>query len=191
MEYQLVGVNHGTLTTALGELCCVPSQRWGNRGNQHSILGAEPAFALPPCLLAHPPDNWRLSFIYIYNLFIHLFIWFYGCAGYSLLCGLFSSCPEQGLLSSCVVQASYRDGFTCCRAQAAGTHVSSRSMWTQELWFWVYLTHVTWDLLRLNPCLLPWRVNCIQLSHQGSPRGLLEVDGERELGWCLEWEHGE
>jgi len=171
---------------------CVVSYPKG--GGTEATSTASWGRSLPlPC----PRASWHILLtiggfhIYIYNLFIHLFIWFSGCAGYSLLCGLFSSCPEQALLSSCVVQASYRDGFTCCRAQAAGTHVSSRSMWTQELWFWVYLTHVTWDLLRLNPCLLPWRVNCIQLSHQGSPRGLLEVDGERELGWCLEWEHGE
>ena len=37
-------------------------------------------------------------------LFIYVFI--FGCAGPSLLLGLFSSCSEQELLSSCIMQAS-------------------------------------------------------------------------------------
>ena len=45
-------------------------------------------------------------YIYIY-LFIYLFI--FGCAGSSLLCGLFSSCGGQ---------ASPCGGFSCCGAGA-------------------------------------------------------------------------
>ena len=45
------------------------------------------------------------------NNFIYLFI--FGCAGSSLLHGLFSSCGKQGLLSSCGVQASHCCGFSC------------------------------------------------------------------------------
>ena len=41
-----------------------------------------------------------------------------GCAGSSLLCELFSSCSEQGLLSRCAAWASPCGGFCCCRAQA-------------------------------------------------------------------------
>ena len=37
-----------------------------------------------------------------------------------LLHGLYSSFGEQGLLSSCSVQASHCGGFSCCRAQALG-----------------------------------------------------------------------
>ena len=38
---------------------------------------------------------------------------FFGCAGSSLLCGLFSSCGERGQLSSCGSWASHCGGFTC------------------------------------------------------------------------------
>ena len=43
----------------------------------------------------------------------------FGCAGSSLLCGLFSSGGEQGLLSSCSAQASHCGGFSYCRAWAS------------------------------------------------------------------------
>ena len=36
----------------------------------------------------------------------------------------FSSCSEQGLLSSWGVQASHCDGSSCCKAQAVGTRAS-------------------------------------------------------------------
>ena len=49
---------------------------------------------------------------------INLFLYF-GRAGSLLLCGLFSSCGEQGLLS-CGVHVSHVSGFSCCRAQALG-----------------------------------------------------------------------
>ena len=40
-------------------------------------------------------------------------VFIFGCAGSLLLCGLFSSCREWGPLSSCDVQASHCDGFSC------------------------------------------------------------------------------
>ena len=40
-----------------------------------------------------------------------LLFWLFGCAGSSLLCGLFSSCDAQ---------ASHCSGFSCCRVQALG-----------------------------------------------------------------------
>ena len=42
---------------------------------------------------------------------------FFGCAGSLLLLGFFSSCDEQGLLSSCCAW-SLRGGFSCCGVQA-------------------------------------------------------------------------
>ena len=41
-------------------------------------------------------------------------------AGSSVLCSVFSSCGEQGLLSSCSAWASHCGGFSGCRAQALG-----------------------------------------------------------------------
>ena len=51
-------------------------------------------------------------------IFIYLLIFSY--AGSSLLCRLFSSCREQGPLSSRSVGASHCGGFSCCGAQALG-----------------------------------------------------------------------
>ena len=42
-----------------------------------------------------------------------LFIFIFGCAGSLLLCGLFSSFREQGLVFSCGVWASHCGGFSC------------------------------------------------------------------------------
>ena len=55
-------------------------------------------------------------------------------AGSLLQHGAFSSCGEQGLLSSCGGRASHCSGFSCCRAQALGhTGFSSCSTWAQKL----------------------------------------------------------
>ena len=47
-----------------------------------------------------------------------MYLLIFGCAGSLLLHGPFSSCGEQGLLSSCSVRASHCGGFFCCGAQA-------------------------------------------------------------------------
>ena len=60
-------------------------------------------------------NSWSLNH---HPLFLKLFI--FGHAGSSLLCGLFSSCGKQGLLSSCGVWASHCSGFSCCAAWAHG-----------------------------------------------------------------------
>ena len=57
-----------------------------------------------------------LNYPNFFILKVYLFI--FGCAGSSLLCGLFSSCGEWGLLSSCSVQAFHcGGGFSCYGAQ--------------------------------------------------------------------------
>ena len=57
----------------------------------------------------------------------------FGCAVSSLLHRLFSTCIEQGLLSS-RVQASHCGGFSCCRAWTLGHEgFSSCSTWVQSL----------------------------------------------------------
>ena len=48
----------------------------------------------------------------------------FGCARSSLLCRLFSSCSEPGLLSRCRPWASLCGRFSHCRAQALGAQAS-------------------------------------------------------------------
>ena len=63
-------------------------------------------------------ENSRLWIICFLKLLIFV------CAGSSLLCALFSSWGELGLLFTCGARASHCGGFSCCRARALG-HVSS------------------------------------------------------------------
>ena len=94
---------------------------------------------------------------------MHLFI--FGCAGSSLLymhcCTPFSSCGEQGPMSSCGTRASHCSGFSR-RAQAL-EHVGSvvvahglscpiaRGIFPDQEW---------------NLCLLHWQVDSQPLDHQ-------------------------
>ena len=48
------------------------------------------------------------------------FSFFFGCAGSSLLRGLFFSCGDQGLLYCCSELASHCCGFSCCGARTLG-----------------------------------------------------------------------
>ena len=48
----------------------------------------------------------------------------FGRVGSLLLRGLFSSCGELVLLSSCGVQASHCSGFSCCGAWVLGAQTS-------------------------------------------------------------------
>ena len=57
-----------------------------------------------------------------------------GCAGFSLLLGLLSSCGKLGLLPLCSMQASRR-AASLAEHQALGhPGVSSCSSWAQDLW---------------------------------------------------------
>ena len=53
---------------------------------------------------------------FFFILCIYLFM--FGCAESSLLCGIFSSCGKQGLLSGCCECASHCSAFFCCGAHA-------------------------------------------------------------------------
>ena len=60
----------------------------------------------------------RVYFVNTDNLkFFLIYLFIFGCAGSSLMCGIFSSCPEQGLLSCCCVRASHCGGFSFCDSQ--------------------------------------------------------------------------
>ena len=67
--------------------------------------------------------------ICIYITYVYLFIIdFWLCWVLVDACGLFSSCREQGLLSTCDVQTSRGGGFSCCGSQALQHRFSSRGM---------------------------------------------------------------
>ena len=63
-----------------------------------------------PCLQGLTVSSRIRSFFFFSFLFIYLF----GCTGSSFLHSAFSSCGEQGLLSSCGAQASHCSSFSCC-----------------------------------------------------------------------------
>ena len=48
---------------------------------------------------------------FFFNFFFNIQFIYFGDAGSSLLFRIFSSCGEQGPLSSCCVRASHRDGL--------------------------------------------------------------------------------
>jgi len=52
--------------------------------------------------------------------FLQFYLFIFGCAGSSLLCELFCSCGEQGLLFIAVSGISHRGGFFCHGARALG-----------------------------------------------------------------------
>ena len=71
-------------------------------------------------------DSRLESLLLLLFLILCVYLFTFGCAGSALLCTLFSSCGEWGLLSSCHVQASHCDGFSRGGAQTPG-HVSFTS----------------------------------------------------------------
>ena len=126
---------------------------------------------------------WLLYLVlFVVILFIYLF---FGCAESSLLCGLFSSCVEQGLISSCGARVSHCSGFSFRGVQALElTGFSSSSTWAHWLQFPMFynigLTVAVHGLSCLEACetfssqesnlsLLHWQVDSLSLSHQGNP----------------------
>ena len=82
------------------------------------------------------------------NFIIYLFL---AVLGIHCCAWAFSGCGEQGLLSSCSVQASHRSGLACCgartlehRPQVAVVHGLSCG---------IFLDHA------LNPCPLHWQAD--------------------------------
>ena len=88
-----------------------------------------------------------------FNSFIYYFI--FGCTEYLLPHGLFSSCGERVLPSSCGVPASHCGGFFC--GSSALGHGLSCSAACGIFPDW-----------GSNPCLLHWKADSLPLSHQGN-----------------------
>ena len=107
----------------------------------------------------------------------------FGRAGSSVPRGLFSSCREQGLLSSYGARGSRCSGFFCFEAQSRGAQASAAApagspVTTPELQSTgsVVVTHglscsVACGIFPdqgSNLCPLPWQADSLPLSHQGS-----------------------
>ena len=108
---------------------------------------------------------------------LKMILFIFGCAGSSLLRGLFSSCSKQGLLSSCV-RASHFRGFSYCRADALEC-VGFGSCGSQTLEHRLSCSAVCGIFLDqgLNSCLLHWQANSLPLNRQGSPVLCTSVPG--------------
>ena len=86
---------------------------------------------------------------------------------------VFSSCSEQGPVSSYGAWASHGSGFSCCRAWALGyTGFSSCSTWAQKFVAHELCCPAACGIFPdqgLNQYLLHWQVDSLPLSHQGNP----------------------
>ena len=99
-----------------------------------------------------------------------MFVYF-GRAGFSVLLGPFSSCGEQGWLCSPV------HGLPTAEASLAAEH-GLQGAQAQQLQCLGYLLRGMWDLPGQgpDPCFLPWQLDSLPLSDQGSPCGYI-LDG--------------
>ena len=104
----------------------------------------------------------QVFFIYLFfkNCFIYLFV--FDCAGSSLLCGLFCSCREQVLLSSCSVQLLIVVGSPVTTCRALEHRLNSFSAWA-----WVL--DGIWNIPRSAIKPMHWQANSLLLSYQRSP----------------------
>ena len=94
-------------------------------------------------------------FLFVYNC-IYLFI--FGCAGSSLLCRLFFSCRDWGLLSRYRVRVSHCSDFSCFQEPLCSM----------------------WDLPGpgIKPQFLHWQADPLSLSHRESPvEGVFKLVG--------------
>ena len=79
--------------------------------------------------------DYLLDMIFFKNNDFYLFI--FSCAESCCFAGFFSSCGEQGLLSSCDARVSRCGGFSCCGARARASAVAARASSgapAQKLW---------------------------------------------------------
>ena len=86
----------GFIQSGLGTLHCLSSINYDN-GN-----------------LFLEPVKLMIFFFFIGMSLLVIFKFIFGCTGSSLLCWLFPSCRERGLLSGCSVLASHYSGFSGC-----------------------------------------------------------------------------
>ena len=116
----------------------------------------------------------------------------FGCAGSSLLCGLFSGCSEWGRLSGCRAQALTAVASLAVDAGSECVGFSSCITWAQQLRLpgsraqccgaQAWLLPGTWDLpwSGIKHHLLHQQADSLPLSHQGSPHWMFNTSKHNE-----------
>ena len=118
-----------------------------------SVFGAISSLSLHPQM-----RTWRLLgeefFFFLVVLGLRCYKW------------AFSRCGKWGLLSRCVVGASYCSGFSCWWTKAlkgVGSVVAAHRL-TCSMAYVIFLDQGS------NPCVLHWQVDYYPLCHERSPR---------------------
>ena len=117
-------------------------QKWPERAGREDWLGGFMMVSRSgqgdgcACSLNFPQvsrqEGVRLFFFFLIIIcFIYLFS--FGCAGSSLLCWLFCSCGERGLLSSCSVWLLIAVASRCVARALGYTGFRSCCTWAQQL----------------------------------------------------------
>ena len=107
------------------------------------------------------PNTWKLLFFKKYTI---VFIYFWLCWVFAAV-WTFSSCSEQGLLSSCSgfsLRSKGSAGHGGVRLYSTGSAVTAHGLHYSQ-------TCGIFPDQGSNPCLLPWQVDSSPLTHQGSP----------------------
>ena len=124
--------------------------------------------------------HWKVrtnSSLLFFQVFFFLIIIRFGRAGSLSPCGVFSSCGEQGLLSTCSPRAPHCCSFSSCGAGTLGcAGFSSCGCWALQCRLNSCGTGVSCSAAcgispdrGLNLSLLHWQVDSFPLNHQGSP----------------------
>ena len=145
----------------------IPSQSW------------TPWESPPISSLDTPRETLMLG---IPSFFDDFFFWYnrvsvgvFYCPGSSMPHRLFSSCGKLGLLSSCggwllmVVPSRCRAGALGRGLSRCGSRLESTGSQLAAHTLSCSAARGIFPDQGSNPCLLPQQVNCLSLSHQGSP----------------------
>ena len=119
-----------------------------------------------PFYVAIAPCNYHLYCVFLMLIQIKLLIYiFLAALGLSCCTQAFSSCEEQGLLSSCGAQVSHCGGFSCCRTRTLGIWASVVAV------HWLSCSAACGILLEkgLNLCPPHGQADSLPLDYQGSP----------------------
>ena len=151
-------------------------------------ISVEYTFFLSGCE-AFTKINYKLNHEISLNFFCCFVL---GCAGSSLLLGLFSTCGKKRLLSSCGAQTSHCDGGAQARghegfsSEYMGSVVVAPGLQSTGSIVVAYgLSYSTacgiFPEQGLNPFLPHWQSNSLSLNHHGSSHKLLKDQNQNSF----------